>query len=55
MNLKDMLARRDKVTIVKKDDTDFAIAIEEKERKILNSRNQLEQGGDISKGFNNKN
>lgn len=54
MNLKDMLSRRDKVTIVKKDDTDFAVAIEEKERQILSSRNQQNQGGDISKGFNNK-
>lgn len=44
----------EKITYVQQDNSDLILAIEERERETLNSRNQNAQGGSISKGFSNK-
>lgn len=53
MSLRDKLFG-EKTVYVQQDNSDLVLAIEEKERETLNSRNQKMQGGSISKGFSNK-
>lgn len=54
MSLRDKLFGRTKVEYIKTDDTDFMLAIEERERQVLQSRNEKLGGGTIEKGFSNK-
>ncbi len=53
MSLRDKLFG-EKTVYVQQDNSDLVLAIEERERETLNSRNQKMQGGSISKGFSNK-
>ena len=53
MSLRDKLFG-EKTVYVQQDNSDLVLAIEEKERETLNSRNQKMQGGSINKGFSNK-